>query len=56
MHISSVVHKYMWSKKTKITNVYPFHLKPFADVNNKLSHNFQLVLLFCFKMHAFVFT
>jgi hypothetical protein len=29
--ISSVVH--IWSKKTKITNVFlPFHLKPFADI------------------------
>jgi hypothetical protein len=24
-------------------------------INNKLNYNFQLVLLFCFKMYAFVF-
>jgi hypothetical protein len=41
MHISSVVH--IWSKKTENTNVFlPFHLKPFADINNKLNYNFQI--------------
>jgi hypothetical protein len=25
-------------------------------INNKLNYNFQFVLLFCFKMHGFVFT
>jgi hypothetical protein len=57
MHNSCVVH--IWSKKTKKYQcIRSLPLKTIRRylINNKLNYNFQLVLLFCFKMHAFVFT
>jgi hypothetical protein len=45
-------------RKQKYQCIPSFPLKTIRRYrsNNKLNYNFQLVLLFCFKMHAFVFT
>jgi hypothetical protein len=54
MHISGT-HSVVENKNTNAPS-FPSKTIRIYLINNKLNYNFQLVLLFCFKMHAFVFT